>query len=505
MRTSKVMSESELRLLWEESRFEDLPLHTTDGKPIQILYPGSPNADSGPDFLRASIRVGGTLYSGDVEIHIDAASWYGHGHHTDPHYNRVILHVALKSGSTEEPARTRSNRRIPLLVLSDLPGFPHLGPRRLTTGTGWAMLPCRRWNAALPRGNIGWWIRRLSRERLSEKTARFSARLNELADEQQPGRYGRDDLERTWRELAVKGAWDQLLYEGIMECLGYSKNRRPMLRLARGMRLEVLRRAGLDNRHAMESMLLGAAGLLPSSRGLLQKEARVYVRCLRRAWKKLRSGYRGPVLHEAEWLFFRLRPANFPTARLAALAALLPILFDGGFWRLVEVMHADGSTPRMQLRTVAALFTIHPEGFWCTHLHFRSAPHRGPANAPPERGAARTIRRARRKGVSLGRKRVLDIIVNAIIPLLFLYARLFEDRLTCRRVFRLYAALPLLQENTITRRMRRNLIPVRGGRDQQGMLQLHARYCTRNRCAECVLGPFGEIGPRGGAAGDTDD
>jgi hypothetical protein len=271
MRTSKVMSESELRLLWEESRFEDLPLHTTDGKPIQILYPGSPNADSGPDFLRASIRVGGTLYSGDVEIHIDAASWYGHGHHTDPHYNRVILHVALKSGSTEEPARTRSNRRIPLLVLSDLPGFPHLGPRRLTTGTGWAMLPCRRWNAALPRGNIGWWIRRLSRERLSEKTARFSARLNELADEQQPGRYGRDDLERTWRELAVKGAWDQLLYEGIMECLGYSKNRRPMLRLARGMRLEVLRRAGLDNRHAMESMLLGAAGLLPSSRGLLQK------------------------------------------------------------------------------------------------------------------------------------------------------------------------------------------------------------------------------------------
>ncbi len=95
-------------------------------------------------------------------------------------------------------------------------------------------------------------------------------------------------------------------------------------------------------------------------------------------------------------------------------------------------------------------------------------------------------------GVSLGRSRALDIVLNAIVPLLILYGQVHGAREVCRRALRLYGAIPPLQENSITVRMRRDLVqgrlPLRTARDQQGLLQLHQRYCLRGRCRECALG-----------------
>jgi hypothetical protein len=440
--------------------------------------------DGGPDFRQASIRIGGTLYRGDVEIHVDAASWYGHRHDTDPHYNGVILHVALKADTRE--ARTSSNRSIPLLLLSDVPGFPHLRRRPSADGRGGSPgrngLPCRGWSSSLRPEILRGWVRRLSRERLKGKIMRFNARLHALALESQAARYGNAGAPLTWKELAVREIWDQLLFEAVAECLGYGKNRRPMVELARALRLSILRTRGLGNRHAMEALLLGAAGLLPGPGELPLKEARAYVKSLRREWGEFKKGYRGPILHEAEWLFFRLRPANFPTARLAALAALLPSLPGEGFWKVVQLMRQESAGPGELQRRLLDILVCHPDGFWRTHLHLRAA---GPGGAP-EPG----LFDPHPMGAALGRERALDIIVNALIPLLLLYARLFEDSLVSRRALRLYGRLPLLLENSVTARMRSSLpsIPVLRALDQQGMLQLYHAYCARGRCSACAIG-----------------
>lgn len=70
-----------------------LSLATVDGRPVRIIHPGRLNTDAGPDFFNARILIDGRLWAGDVEIHVKASDWYRHGHHTDPAYSSVILHV----------------------------------------------------------------------------------------------------------------------------------------------------------------------------------------------------------------------------------------------------------------------------------------------------------------------------------------------------------------------------------------------------------------------------
>jgi hypothetical protein len=117
-----------LRHIWQHQQFNAENLKTPDGKPVRILFPGTPNVDGGPDFSSARIRVGSTLYRGDVEIHVDAAQWQAHRHDTDPHYNKVILHVVLTSASGDLPATTASRRPIPVLVL-----HPYIDPTLRST------------------------------------------------------------------------------------------------------------------------------------------------------------------------------------------------------------------------------------------------------------------------------------------------------------------------------------------------------------------------------------
>ena len=49
----------------------------------------------GPDFLGAEIEIAGSTVLGDVEIHFRSSDWRAHGHHENPSFERVVLHVIL--------------------------------------------------------------------------------------------------------------------------------------------------------------------------------------------------------------------------------------------------------------------------------------------------------------------------------------------------------------------------------------------------------------------------
>ena len=87
------LTEASFQLFWKLQGFEEKELFTLSGKPVQIISCGKLNYGPGPDFLEACIRIGSTLHSGNIELHLRPKDWYNHNHHSDSLYDSVILHV----------------------------------------------------------------------------------------------------------------------------------------------------------------------------------------------------------------------------------------------------------------------------------------------------------------------------------------------------------------------------------------------------------------------------
>ncbi|HNY07928.1 MAG TPA: DUF2851 family protein, partial [Bacteroidales bacterium] len=83
------MDEKFLHYLWKYRLFIR-QLQTTDGDLTEINNPGEHNTDAGPDFFNARIKIGDTLWAGNVEIHVNASDWIKHGHQQDKAYNNII-------------------------------------------------------------------------------------------------------------------------------------------------------------------------------------------------------------------------------------------------------------------------------------------------------------------------------------------------------------------------------------------------------------------------------
>jgi hypothetical protein len=479
------LSERLLRLVWEQRLFRSDALRTADGRTLTILHPGRFNDDEGPDYTAARVRIGSVTYEGDVELHLTASAWSAHGHTADPHYNRVILHVVLDDDGLRAPASTASRRLLPLLVLRPYldPAFrPVLDDDRGAPPRRADRLPCpgRRVGAATARLRL----EALAGERIELKVRRFDERLRELVLEQRsvvrepyPRYYGNPDeippphRAYTRRDVTNRSIWEQLLYEGVMEALGYAKNTSPFAQLARSVPLALLRSVGLEDREATMALLFGAAGLLPSTRRVEEKDSRRLLRTLRRRWPSLRPMVKGPLVHEGDWRFFRLRPANFPTARLAAFHAALP-QFPGteGFRTIVGLLKDETLHPRTVVRRLAGMLEADPGEYWRRHYRFGEAAPWG--------------------GATLGRARVHEVLVNAILPVILLYARVFNDPLVRTRAMDVLRAVPqghpLPERITVARTF--GEAAVRGGAlRSQGALHLVRLYCASLRCAGCGM------------------
>ena len=79
-----IMRESFLHFLWRWRRFDLQNLVSTEGLPIEIIHPGEWNTHAGPDFFNAKARIDGTLWAGNVELHVKSSEWMTHKHQIDP-------------------------------------------------------------------------------------------------------------------------------------------------------------------------------------------------------------------------------------------------------------------------------------------------------------------------------------------------------------------------------------------------------------------------------------
>ena len=90
------MKEEFIYYLWE-NRLLSFDLKTTEGDDVTIISVGNRNFDSGADYINARIKIGGTFWAGQVEIHVRSSDWFKHNHHNDENYNNVILHVVYEN------------------------------------------------------------------------------------------------------------------------------------------------------------------------------------------------------------------------------------------------------------------------------------------------------------------------------------------------------------------------------------------------------------------------
>jgi len=487
-----------LRQIWKHRDFATPVLQTTDGQPIVIISPGKSNPDGGPDFIDARIRVGNVLYRGDVELHQNCIDWSQHEHHLDPKYNTVILHVVFRRDPSETSTLTKSRRSVPVLVLE-----PHLVS---TQHSLWdkmirderserlATIKCCSLNDVVEPLLIQRWLQKLAIERFELKVRRFEERLKELVDDQKlsvkepsaryeetPFGLNPEDLPSpvhrySQRDFGKIQLWEQLLFEGCMEALGFSKNQESFLKLARNLKLQFFKNHNIPPRDILqiEAILFGVAGLLPPVRSLDERPSRKHVQELRRTWRKMKPLYRNETLTEAEWQFFRLRPENFPTVRLAAAAQLISRMLTRDFFKtLVQTIKDAGRDTAEKLNPLRSTFIIAFDGFWQRHFRF------GEESRRPLR-------------LLIGKSRSDDIVVNIVLPICLLYARIFKDKGARQAALKICEEYPPLSHNAIIRMMDGQLTRGKCKLDsamlQQGALQLYKFYCVEERCKECVVG-----------------
>ena len=452
----KNIDEHFVQTVWDEQRFIDFDLRSTDGRPIQVLKPGFWNGDAGPDFVHAELLIDGDLYAGDVEIHINSSGWYNHKHHLDPRYNRVILHVVYLNDDINLRTRLQNGKRIPTLEILnrlDAPIGDLFDERRESQET--SANACRVTGKTLKIEYVQSLFDELGQERLLEK-----------AD--------------VMRGVSVRVDFEQLLYEGIMEALGYTKNRKSFRELAQRVPLSEL--LGKSD-ESIQAILFGVAGLLPSQSQQeteWDEEDKRFIERLESIWESAEQ-YKGSTRMTAEqWHFAKMRPANYPSRRIPAIAQIISRCQDTLMMDFLPLIEGAATANQRALtgiqRRLRERLTPASSGYWEAHSHF--------GKGIPQRGAA-----------LIGKDRAADIIVNKLLPITLLWAEQSRSPTLAEAVQRLYNSYPKLQENRITQQIEAQIFsqeqPIKlispSAKKQQGAIYLYNNFCSSRLCDLCPI------------------
>ncbi|MBR1387411.1 MAG: DUF2851 family protein [Alloprevotella sp.] len=415
-----------LHYAWRQRLYSPLVPHTDDGTEIEVIDPGLPNRNAGPDFFNAKIKVGGDLIVGNVEIHVKASDWMRHRHHEDPAYDNVILHVVRESDTA---VRTSDGRIVPQVAISLPPDLCANYEQLLREST---YPPCHRIMATVPKLVAHSWLSALTAERLEAKTQRIY-----------------HYLERTG------GDWERTFFVALARNFGFGVNSDAFEEWAFTILPQQVGKHR-DNLFQVEAFFFGQAGLLAPD-AVAPERQDDYFRQLQKEYAFLKNKFSLQPQPATTWRFLRLRPQNFPTVRLSQLARL----YHSGnltFSRLLDA--PDAAAFRQLLATQAT-------DYWKTHYTF------GHESTP-------AVKQIRTSSLNL-------VCINTIAPLLFAYGRHHANRDLCDRAIELLEALPS-EHNYITRTWHELGLDAEHAADSQALIHLKTRYCDRKDCLRCAFG-----------------
>lgn len=416
------LPESLIQFAWKYRLYDQRKLKLCTGEQLSVLAPGWHNRDSGPDFLNARLKIGDTLWAGNVEVHIRSSDWFRHNHEDDPAYRNIILHVVLEH---DVPVHDLNGAEVKVLELKNRVS-DSLMKQWQTLASERQIIPCAtQLNRYLDLFPL--WFGRLTIERIEEKTERINRILS-----------------------FTRSNWQEAFYICLARSFGFNVNATPFELLASSIPFQTI----LSYKHSLlkiESLLFGQSGLLDFS------GQSPYEQSLIREYTFLAAKHTLKPLQGHIWKFLRMRPNNFPLIRISQFAALLERIND-----LFEVMNGSYS-----IRDLQKLFDVCASPYWTAHYNFGK-----PGNYSEKR---------------LGALSIDTIIINTLVPFLFVYGKARgDDKLQNRALEYLSNLAP--ESNSVVNVWKSLGLQPKSAADTQAMLQLRNQYCECQRCSDCTIG-----------------
>lgn len=284
----EMMQERFLHFIWKLRLFNPTLLSLSD-EVIEVLNPGEHNQNAGPDFLNAKIRIGTTIWVGNVEIHVKMSDWLKHAHQNDVNYRNLILHLVYIND-------IKSRDEIPDFPATvELKGQfdekPWMVYQNLINSRNW--IPCEKTVDCVDARTWIGFSERLVIEKIEQKFLQISQTVNEK-------RIG----------------WDWGFTYFMFRNFGFHINNTAFEILAATINHTIIAKHR-DNQFQIEALLFGLAGLL--EKNFIDD----YPCRLQKEFLHLKVKYSLSPIKPSLWRFLRLHPQNFPTLRLAQLASVL--------------------------------------------------------------------------------------------------------------------------------------------------------------------------------------
>ncbi len=419
------MNESFLHYLWQFQYFDKKGLKTTAGEQLLVLKSGILNSDAGPDFSHVKIKVGEIDWAGCVEIHIQSSGWYEHKHNLDKAYENVVLHVVWEEN---KPVYREDGTRIPTLQLKDRVE-PHLINSYQKLINNPSSIPCEK-----SFGQVDEIVRHSMIDKALMRRVESKAKLiNSLLDQN-------------------KGDWEETTYQLLASNFGFKINKDPFVQLSKSLPYKIIQKH-CDKPQQIEALLFGQAGFL------VTKSKDQYLSALFTEYQFLGKKYSliDQQLHPTQWKFLRLRPANFPTIRLAQFAALLTT-HKNIFSTITELS---------DYKSLVRFFEIQTSGYW--HSHYRFG------------------KKSKTKVAEFGEASRDNIVINTVAPLLVAYGQSHDNWSLVDRAVSVLQSIPA-EKNRITRLWQNLGCDSKTAFDSQGLIELYNNYCQRRDCLNCAIG-----------------
>lgn len=419
------IQETFLHYLWQFQQFDSTELLTAQGEELQLIQTGRLNTHAGPDFTEARLIIGGIEWAGNVEMHLKSSDWQAHAHSEDGAYDNVILHVVWEHN---QAIFRPDGTEISTLVLQPRTSIFLLAKYRKTLENQ-DVIPCASQFAEVTDLTKFSMFDRTLLQRVESK----AAFVNDLLSTNQ-------------------GNWEETTYQLLAKNFGFKINAEPFLRLAQQLPLKILQKHR-DQPVQLEALVFGMAGFLEDT------PADAYQATLQKEFQFLAAKYqlKDKVMAQHQWKLLRLRPANFPTVRLAQFAQL--IASQSSLFSLFI------QTETM-LELIGKLKVKQPI-YWQKHHLFG--------------------KETQGKMLGLGKESIQNILINTVVPLLAAYSQQKDNRLYLEKAISYLEQLPS-ENNHITLLWENLGVKVKTAFDSQAVIELYNHFCSHKQCLKCNIG-----------------
>lgn len=271
------------------------------------------------------------------------------------------------------------------------------------------------------------WITRLVVERLERKSSEIQNLLEKSTND-----------------------WENVFYQIIGRSFGFKINSFPFEQLTASLPLKILAKHK-NNLTQIEALLFGQAGFLEEN---IEDE---YFQSLKKEYLFLKAKYKLNSIEKHLWKFMRTRPANFPTIRVAQFAKLI---FQSS--KLLSKILESKSTKELKF-----FFDVDTSDYWKTHFQF------GKENVEKEK--------------SIGEASVNSIIINTVVPFLFIYGKAKDNEDIKQRALTILSEIEA-EKNSIVNDWQKVGFKPKNAFYSQALLQLSNEYCKFSHCLKCQIG-----------------